>query len=366
MAKHWDFYLSKPKLMAIAILFLYSIQRGQSGGMDMFDAVLRCSKEGVGLRRSLAPLMRFTGSGVFNNASPRAVVLASPHVTWSQLEGGEELFHKWVAAVSAVPYTEEVGQSVVDALLQIAGNCFLQPYIPIGVWSWLNGRPLLPYVCWGRRLGGHRDVVQAVRALGDSEILTSYLIIVWSDLLQNPFHSKGFAEMCMSIRVDLEGIGVGRHREDLIRQLDYISEQLRWHRDYEDYPGILVGTARERKDQSYKLRRVLLEVDREAAETLSRVSPMLICFCLLTATCLLSRIPLDLHVFPASSISLISRFEHSELFPANFCTRLVVSLCFFTLPISDIHRGAATTRPPATKSGARVVAESKTIETRFQ
>ena len=49
-----------------------------------------------------------------------AAILVSPHVPWWQFEDGERLVQLWADASSAVPYTDEVGQSVVDTLLQIA------------------------------------------------------------------------------------------------------------------------------------------------------------------------------------------------------------------------------------------------------
>ena len=53
-------------------------------------------------------------------ASPRAAVLARPYVHWRKQPSdadAEDLFSKWVAAISAAPWTEEVAGSVVGALL---------------------------------------------------------------------------------------------------------------------------------------------------------------------------------------------------------------------------------------------------------
>jgi hypothetical protein len=87
----------------------------------------------------------------------------------------------WAVAASAVPYTEEAGQSVVDILLHIASVDSLRPHIPTGIWTWLNKRPSLPPKCVGRSRGSSGDVVRQVRALRDTEILKSYLLLVLSE-----------------------------------------------------------------------------------------------------------------------------------------------------------------------------------------
>ena len=52
--------------------------------------------------------------------NPRAAVLAGPYVHWRKQSSdadAEDLFSKWVTAISAAPCTEEVAGSVVGALL---------------------------------------------------------------------------------------------------------------------------------------------------------------------------------------------------------------------------------------------------------
>jgi hypothetical protein len=86
-----------------------------------------------------------------------------------------------VAAASAVPYTNEAAQNVVNTLLQIASKEELLPHIPVNVWLWLTKRPPLPPICSGRYVGTRAHVVKAVRALKDIEILKSYFLLVWSE-----------------------------------------------------------------------------------------------------------------------------------------------------------------------------------------
>ena len=100
-----------------------------------------------------------------------------------------------------------------------------------------------------------------------------------------------------------------RHREDLIRRLDHVLGQL----DRPDHlqqrkPTLDNDQISESKAQYSKLRAVLLKADVEAMgalpRNLARKSPRLIFFGLLTPTDTY-RIPPDLHVRPASTMSIV-------------------------------------------------------------
>ena len=85
---------------------------------------------------------------LFNGASPLAITLVSPYIHWSSLSSSNWV-QSWETAVSLVSYTDEVGQSVVDALLQIASVDYLQPYIPTNLWLWVNKQTTLPpHLLW--------------------------------------------------------------------------------------------------------------------------------------------------------------------------------------------------------------------------
>ena len=99
------------------------------------------------------------------------ITLASPHVSWHDEPYDRNMVARWAKAASAVPYTEEVGQNVVDVLLHIASVDSLRPHIPVDIWRWLKNQPSLPPECSGRSRGSSGDVVRQVRALGDIEIL---------------------------------------------------------------------------------------------------------------------------------------------------------------------------------------------------
>ena len=158
-------------------------------------------------------------------ASPRVIILVSPHIRWSRLWDRGDLVERWATAASAVPYTDDVGQSAVDVLLQIASVDQLVPSIPIDIWSWLTKRPPLPPTCFGLYVGAWSHVVRAVRALEDIEVLKSYLLLVWCEWGDLPDH-RGFDRMCASIREDLSGVEMGHHRAELLQRLDHVLGQL--------------------------------------------------------------------------------------------------------------------------------------------
>ena len=309
------------KRKAICALFPYAVcleQDGQGGMVDVILRVARASDSGTFIWHHIKPFI----TTLLDKQSPpslnRAIALASPHVLWWGMPHEKSRVTRWAAAVSALSYTEEVGQSVVDALLQIASITSLRPYIPIGVWEWCNHgdcnvlRPSsdrqhlspssssmfpgvapkhtnvvkrttrqkkwlsLPPRCLGRSKGTGGDVIRLVRELGDVIILKSYLLLVWSewDLIDN--RSGGLAEMRISIRDDFSGIGMECHRQDLLKRLDDVLEQLDrglgylWQRK----PGIGEDDIQIAKEQYGWLKRVLLEVDREAVNALARMSPI--------------------------------------------------------------------------------------------
>jgi hypothetical protein len=145
--------------------------------LDIFLRVARASKEWEFTWHQFG---RYA-SGLLHEASPRAVVLVLPFISWDWLTYQEDWIKRWAWAVSGAPDTERVAQSVVDTLLQIVSKEELLPHIPVSIWSWLTKQPHLPAICLGRNVGTSAHVVKAVRALRDIEILKSYLLLVWSE-----------------------------------------------------------------------------------------------------------------------------------------------------------------------------------------
>ena len=248
----------------------------------------------------------------------------------------------WVAAVSAVPYSEEVGQSVVDVLLQIASIDSLRPRIPVCIWTWLKKQPSLPPQCQGRLMGTGELVVRHVRALGDVEILKSYLFLVWSewDCTDQPF--GGLAEMQKAIHEEFGEIGMGRYREDLIKRLDHILGQLDLGLEHlrQRKPRLEEYELQKAREQYGELKRVLLEVDEEVVNTLTRTSPRLSLFCLLTLAGT-HRISLDLHVCSTSFVSVISHLRawrsFLELVNRSVNRSPSLLLHFLTLSLSHLY-----------------------------
>jgi hypothetical protein len=318
----------------VGSLFRHAVHQEQCGDTKLFDAILRFANRAVDERESRIVLRNLSASGMCIYASPRATVLAGPYIHWGERSvDAQGLVSKWLATISVAPHTEEVIGSVVDTLFRIAANRNLRPSIPAGVWLWLNKRPSLPPARRVLLSGSHRDIVQTVRALKDIGILTSYLIIVWSEW--KPLDHVEFAEMEMSVREDFKGIGMGCHRTELIQQLDYILGELDWHLDVnlEDdwlWHREVGGHSRVMKDEYGQLKRILEEVDREATEILNRMPHNFISLRLLTLTDL-HRTPLHLHVCPASPVSITSHSERLALFPANPFVHPLSILSFFPL-----------------------------------
>ena len=263
MAEAEDHRPLRSKRLAITALLPYAVWQERDGQPETFDTIIRAARASrmwdlVWYRVSLF------FSTLLSEASPRAIMLTSPGVHWGYLANRGDLVQWWAATASAVPYTEEVAQGVVDTLLQIASEDRLVRYIPADVWSWLTRRPSLPPICRGRSLGTYAHVVKVVRGLKDIEILTSYLLLVWSEW-DTP---DGLDEMCTSIREDFCGIGMGHHRTDLIKRLDHVLGQLDRGLEYlaQHDPGLIEHYLRERKDGYQKLRETLLEIDNRTPQ----------------------------------------------------------------------------------------------------
>ena len=222
------------------------------------------------IEASQAPTWNHVIPALFNGNSPRTTLLASHHTNWLALiygykpltSGHENLISRWAAAVSAVPYTEEVGQSVVHTLLSIANTGILLPHIPIHMWAWLERVSSLPPKCLGRTLGTERNIVRHVRALGDIKIFKSYLLLVWSEW-DCPWPC-GVSEMCTSIRSDFSGIEMQYHRIVLIKRLDHVLGQIGRGLGYirQHKPWMNGQLLQEAKKQYKMLKRVLIAADR--------------------------------------------------------------------------------------------------------
>ena len=265
------------KRKAITAFFPYAFWRKRDGQHELLDTifhlfgamVIQMRHETLGLPLSDGRMFMWRRIGplvatLLNEESPiplkQAIILASPYLPWKNFTNNKNLIRLWGAAASTVPYTNDIGRSVVDALLQIADDPSLQPHIPAGTWSWLTKQPSLPPICLGRFRGSTESIVRAVRALGDIEILKSYLLLIWSEWDEPRW--IGLYEMDALLREEFGGTGMGYHRQDLLRRLDYVLGRLDLGPEHL-HPGPDTRAVWRMKEEYGKLREVLLDVDGE-------------------------------------------------------------------------------------------------------
>jgi len=336
MIKVTDSGRIRSKCKAIGVLFPYAVRRERHGDYMMLDALLCATRVSQGpMWARVKPFI----SNLFNEASPWAIVLVSPHMDWDwrNLEDNRNLISHLAAAAAAVPYIEENCQNVVEALLDIASTSTLRPHIPISIWAWLKKRLVLPPSCLGRLSGTEQGVVHQVQAFGDTELLKSYLLLVWSewDHIIGKFGAP--TEMRISIREVFGGIGMGHHWKDLVERLDHVLGQLDQGLGYlkQHKPSLGKTHIQVAKEQYGELKRMLLDMDGEAVNILARTPPRLVLFSLLTLTDT-HRISFDLHVRPASPASMTLYLENLAVLPLAghfICTLAPVVVVALACPL---------------------------------
>ena len=277
MARVGDPDQIESKRKATTAFFPYAVWQERDGEcrmVDAFLAVAKASRSGEFMWKAIGPFV----TTLFEEASSpnRVITFVSPYVRWDTWNFNKNAVTRWAEAASAIPYTDMVGRCVVEALLEIAFINSLRPHVPVGIWAWLKKQPPLPPVCFGRFKGTTRGVVRGVRALGNVEILKSYLLLVWSEW--DCVDLGGFTEMCTSIREDFSGIGMGRHRHGLVVRLDHLLRQLSWGLGYirQHNPHCGDDSVWIAKSQYGKLKQLLLEMDKEALGILTRMPPALL------------------------------------------------------------------------------------------
>ena len=335
MVEARNYNLLQSKYKAISALFPYAVWQERDGKPEVLDAFLsaaRASKEREFTWRRAGGFSAMQ----LSEASPRAIILITPHIL-HLIDGGDLLQH-WATAASAVPHTEEVAQSVVDALLQFAYEGDLLPYITVDMWSWLKTQPSFPPICWGPVCGSYQSIVKAVQDLKDIEILKSYLLVVWSGW--NPVQS--FDEICALIHGHFGEVGMGHHRADLIQRLDHILGEWDQGLDYlrSHNPGLATDDFLLMGYQYGKLKDILLEMNVKAITCMS--DRMAVLFCTLTQMDV-HRIPCNICVCTPFPISIASHLETCTfpIFPPlhqhlhkDFCTyaySFYVSSCLLSV-----------------------------------
>ena len=180
MVEGGDWRPIESKRKAITSLLPYALREERDGQPEMFDTFIHAVRASKDRDFTWYPIIQY-GSGIACEASARAIVLVLPYIRWIWLTAREDLIQRWAAAASEVSCSEEVAQSVVNTLLQIASQKELISSIPADAWLWLTKRPPLLPICRGRDVGTRAHVVRAVRALNDIEALKSYFLLVWSE-----------------------------------------------------------------------------------------------------------------------------------------------------------------------------------------
>lgn len=252
--------LSKRK--AISALFPYVFCLGQ--GQGMVDVISRAAMASNSAAFVWDRIRRYITT-LFDTPRPSSLNLVithmPPYVPWVDTRDSENAVARWATVVLAVQHTEEVGWSVVDALLQIASDSSLRPHIPIELWARIKNQQSLPPCCLGRSWGTRSHIVRFVRGLEDIELLKPYLLLVWSEW--DWVYAPALNEMVASIRKDFMGIEMRHHREHLIERLDHVLRQLSRGLGYlrQHKREIDEGQIRLAKEQYRRLKKVLLEIN---------------------------------------------------------------------------------------------------------
>ena len=133
MARANDSDLIFKKKKAINTMFPYAIYLEHRKQLGMTNAILRAARISDSKSSNLGKFMWrhvvLYISRLFEKRSPtsldRVITLISPYVPWGGALNNPIAVSRWGAAALAIPYTEEVGQDVVDALFHIAFLDFL-------------------------------------------------------------------------------------------------------------------------------------------------------------------------------------------------------------------------------------------------
>lgn len=223
------------KYKPITTLFPYAARRGQEGDTQLLDAFLSavryfpCTSQWT--RRYIRPIFpRLLAEGS-STVLKRAAILALPHLelVWLDSDDARTFIDLWISAADALEHTEGVCPAVVDVLLQMAFFHSIRAHITPKAWRWLNKRPSLPPRCRGRLLCSiGSNVLPAIRSRKDTELLTSYLVTMWSEW--DCAGEWAFEGMCEVLKEEFccgGGDEVMRERRtDLLARLNWVLGEL--------------------------------------------------------------------------------------------------------------------------------------------
>lgn len=325
-----DHYLLHSRWWSVAALLHYAVWQVQGGQLEMFDTLLDAAR----VSRSLGYMWYCDtefSSMLLSRGSPHTIALAAPYIYWLPfIRRGGGLVQLWVAAVSAVPYTEEAAQGVVETLFDVASYDTLLPLIPVDVWDietlksyflivwseWVRPSRSIPEImssaglrCSPDHLSSHDPpdeggalVPEAMDMPGISlhyppdDLLNHDLadipgVICYTpnrtsspripdstssryppnvvDRMPDDSFAGGFREMQIAIQEDFDGIGMGHHRVDLIERLAYVIEQLDRGLEHihRHNPCIDERDLQSIKRRYRKLQKILLEMERRTSSS---------------------------------------------------------------------------------------------------
>ena len=243
MVEAADSDILRSRRKAISVLFPYAVHLARRGQREMLDAFSRVARASDSWHFMWHHLKPFTMT-LFDKPNPPSLNWVLGLISPSAVA--------WPAV--APSYTEEVDRSMVDEVLRLA---FITPGPPTGT---------------------EIPTIRQVRALGDTGILRSYLLLLWSEWYDLEYRHEYFAEMQTSIREDFGGIEIWRHREDLIKCLDQVLTRLDYRKRQEQFRFAVrfVSHIETRMEPYGELKRLLLEVDGAAEKILTRTPPWLI------------------------------------------------------------------------------------------
>ena len=240
MVEAADSDLIQSRRKAISVLFPYAILLARQGQREMLDAFSRAAKVSNSRLFMWHHIKPFIVT-LFDKPNPPSLNyvlgIISPSIVLCNQPHNDSAV-AWPAATPS--YAEEADRSVVVEVLRVA------------------------FINYGQHTSAERSAIRQVRAFGDTWVLGSYLLLLWSKGNVMSYGYKAFTdEIQTSVREDFGGIRMWRHREGLIRGVDQMLdrlEQLGW------------GTKPYRE-----LKGLLLEVDGGAEKILTRTPPWLIC-----------------------------------------------------------------------------------------
>ena len=215
----------------VTSIFVYAVRIAEDGDARLLDEFLlagrRFPQNSNWVRHRIGPVIRRMLSEENSEVCKQAIVRALPCLegAWFHVEDKARFVERWLSAAASLKYTQEIGQAVVEVLLRMVCSYEWRRHVTPAAWNWLKRRPQLPPVSWARQgCCSNPSAISEIQALNNPELLTAYLIVVWSEW---DWLAPWVCDyMCTVIRKNFGGEGMKGHREELHRRLSSVQEQL--------------------------------------------------------------------------------------------------------------------------------------------